>query len=161
MNKIYIASPLGFSEAGRLFLYEKMIPVIKNLNLICIDPWKLTPESFIDEVNKIINIDEKRRAWIRLNRIIAENNRRGIEESGGMVAVLDGTDVDSGTASEIGYAAALNKKICGYRSDFRRCGDNDGAIVNLQVEYFIVNSGGRIVSDLAELENELRRFFIF
>ncbi|HNX25064.1 MAG TPA: nucleoside 2-deoxyribosyltransferase [Spirochaetota bacterium] len=160
MKKIYVASPFGFSEAGRLFLYEKLIPVIIELNFICIDPWKLTPESLVEQVNNIENVSEKKREWIKLNRIIAENNRKGIEESDGMLAVLDGTDVDSGTAAEIGYAAALNKKICGYRSDFRRSGDNEGAVINLQVEYFILNSGGRIVSDLTELKNELRRFFI-
>jgi len=161
MKKIYVASPLGFSEAGRLFLYEKLIPVLDNLSLICIDPWQLTPESMIEEVNRIENWSEKKSQWIKLNRIIAENNKKGIEESDGLLAVLDGTDVDSGTAAEIGYAAALNKKICGYRSDFRRAGDNDGAVINLQVEYFILNSGGRIVSDLAELKDEMQRFFIF
>lgn len=159
MNKIYIASPFGFTEAGRLFLYEKIVPVFNDINLIIIDPWKLTPENMFEEVNNIENSDLKRAELTRLNRIIAENNKNGIEEADGMLAVLDGTDVDSGTAAEIGYAAALNKKICGYRSDFRRTGDNDGAIVNLQVEYFILNSGGLIVLNLTELKLELRRFF--
>jgi len=161
MNKIYIASPLGFSESGRLFLYEKLIPMMSGLNLYCIDPWKLTPDSLIERVNRIEDSFEKKSEWIKLNRIIAENNKNGIIESDGILAILDGTDIDSGTASEVGFGAALNKKICGYRSDFRRSGDNDGAIVNLQVEYFILNSGGRIVCDLSELKNELERFFIF
>lgn len=161
MTKIYIASPLGFSESGRLFLYEKLIPLINDLDFFCIDPWKLTPESLIEGVNKIQDSREKKSEWIKLNRIIAENNKRGIIKSDGILAILDGTDVDSGTASEIGYGAALNKKICGYRSDFRSSGDNEGAIVNLQVEYFIFSSGGRIVSDLAELKDELKRLFIF
>lgn len=161
MTKIYIASPLGFSESGRFFLYEKLIPLINALNLICIDPWKLTPANLIEDVNRIEDSAVKKNEWIKLNRIIAENNKNGILESDGILAVLDGTDVDSGTAAEIGYGAALNKKICGYRNDFRSVGDNEGAIVNLQVEYFILNSGGHIVSDLTELENELNRIFIF
>jgi nucleoside 2-deoxyribosyltransferase len=161
MNKIYIASPFGFSESGRLFLYEKLIPLLTGSKLLCIDPWKLTPEDLIDKVNSITDPIERRNEWIKLNRVIAENNKKGIEESDGVLAVLDGTDVDSGTAAEIGYAAAINKKICGYRSDFRRSGDNDGAVINLQVEYFILNSGGRIVTNLAELKDELNRLFIF
>jgi len=161
MKKIYIASPFGFSEAGRLFLYEKLIPVLNELNLLCIDPWKITAENLIEDVQKIKSLDERQKAWIKLNRIIAENNKKGIVNSDGMLAVLDGTDVDSGTAAEIGYAAALDKKICGYRNDFRLCGDNEGAIVNLQVEFFISNSGGRIVSNLSELKSELSRVFIF
>jgi nucleoside 2-deoxyribosyltransferase len=160
MTKIYIASPLGFSESGRFFLYEKLIPLMNELKLICIDPWNLTPGHLIEEVNKMDNAAEKKREWIKLNRIIAENNKNGIIESEGILAILDGTDVDSGTAAEIGYGAALDKKICGYRSDFRSAGDNEGALVNLQVEYFILNSGGLIVSDLSELKNELKRLFI-
>ena len=65
-----------------------------------------------------------------------------------MFAVLDGTDVDSGTAAEIGYAFARGKKILGYRGDFRLSADNEGATVNLQVEYFIRESGGDIVTAL-------------
>jgi len=158
-QKIYLASPFGFSEAGRLFLYEKLIPVIDKLNFICIDPWKLTPENLIEEVVNIKDVTDRKREWIRLNRIIAENNKKGIECADGLLAVLDGTDVDSGTAAEIGFAAALNKKISGYRNDFRKTGDNEGSVVNLQVEYFILNSGGRIVTGLSELESELIRFF--
>jgi len=160
MNKIYIASPFGFSEAGRMFLYDRLVPLLRESALSCIDPWKLTPEHLFEKVNNLVNSEEKKAEWIRLNKIIAENNKNGIEESDGMLAVLDGTDVDSGTAAEIGYAAALNKKICGYRSDFRKSGDNEGSVINLQVEYFILNSGGRIVSNLAELRGEVKRLFI-
>ncbi len=160
MNKIYLASPLGFTESGRFFLYKKLIPLLDELKICYVDPWKLTSEDLINKADKIENLAERREEWVKLNRIIAENNKSGIEESNGMIAVLDGTDIDSGTAAEIGYAAASGKKICGYRSDFRRSGDNEGALINLQVEYFILNSGGRIVSNLAELKEELKRIFI-
>jgi len=159
MNNIYIASPLGFSEIGRFFLYDKLIPLLSGLNLQYVDPWKLTPDNLIKKANSIEDGDKKRKEWVKLNKIIAENNKKGIEGSDGMLAVLDGTDVDSGTAAEIGYAAALNKKICGYRGDFRKSGDNEGSVINLQVEYFILSSGGQIVSDLVMLESELKRLF--
>ena len=159
IKKIYIASPYGFSEAGRLFLYEKLIPVIKKAGFTCIDPWGLTPENLIIDVINTEEPDKKKSEWIKLNRLIAENNCKAIKSSDCMLAVLDGTDVDSGTAAEIGYAAALNKKICGYRGDFRKSGDNEGSIINLQVEYFIINSGGHIVLNLAELEAELKLMF--
>ena len=68
-----------------------------------------------------------------------------------MIAILDGVDVDSGTAAEIGYAHALGKRVYGLRTDFRLAGDNHGAIVNLQVQYFIEASGGTIVSTVADL----------
>lgn len=159
MKKIYLASPFGFSEAGRFFMYEKLMPMLSECNLTAIDPWMLTPSGLIENAARIINPAERAQEWRKLNNIIAENNKKGIEESDGMLAVLDGTDVDSGTASEIGFAAALNKKICGYRGDFRRSGDNDGSLVNLQVEYFILNSGGKITATLVDLKSELLRIF--
>ena len=69
------------------------------------------------------------------------------------IAVIDGVDVDSGTAAEIGYAFARGKPIIGYRGDVRLAADNEGAVVNLQVEYFIRQSGGCIVRSLAELND--------
>jgi nucleoside 2-deoxyribosyltransferase len=63
-------------------------------------------------------------------------------------AVLDGPDVDSGTAAEIGYAAALGRPVVGWRSDIRTAGDNEAALVNLQIEWFIEESGGRVVTRL-------------
>jgi len=72
-----------------------------------------------------------------------------------MVAVLDGPDVDSGTAAEIDYACARGKPIIGYRGDFRLSADNIGSTVNLQVEYFIAASGGRIVKSTATINEAL------
>lgn len=157
--RIYIASPYGFSEAGRFFLYKKLIPAVIECGLECIDPWSLTSSNIIDSASKINNFSERCEAWGKVNRIIAENNKRGIEDASGLLAILDGTDVDSGTAAEIGYAAAHDKIIVGYRGDFRKTGDNDGSQVNLQVEYFIFNSGGRIVHSLEELKCEFKRLF--
>ncbi len=62
--------------------------------------------------------------------------------------MLDGSDVDSGTAAEIGFAAALGKPIIGLRLDTRRTGDNDGTVVNLQVQHFIVAGGGSVWTSL-------------
>ena len=42
------------------------------------------------------------------------------------------------------------KPILGYRGDLRLAADNEGASVNLQVEYFIRQSGGDIVTSLAD-----------
>jgi len=49
-KKIFVSSPFGFSEAGRLFMYEKLLPLLGNLGLTVIDPWVLTPQAEIDAV---------------------------------------------------------------------------------------------------------------
>jgi hypothetical protein len=43
------------------------------------------------------------------------------------------------------------------RGDFRLSADNEGSIVNLQVEYFICQSGGEIISKLDEFETALKK----
>ena len=154
---IYIASPLGFSEAGRHFMYHELIPAIKQLGYGINDPWKLTDEKLIQSVAEMPYGEEKKQAWKQLNQVIGANNKMGIEKSDGILAILDGVDVDSGTASEIGYAAAHSKPILGYRGDFRLSADNEGSTVNLQVEFFIRNSGGTIVHTLKDVVKELPR----
>lgn len=155
--KIYVASPLGFSQAGRSFYEGILIPEITRLGFVVVDPWKLTDQAKIDVVKNMPYGPARRDAWQRLDMEIASNNQAGIDGSDLIFAVLDGADVDSGTASEIGYGFAKGKPILGYRGDIRLTGDNDGATVNLQVEYFIIQSGGEIITSLASLAGALAR----
>lgn len=56
-------------------------------------------------------------------RQILEKNLRGLDWAEGVVAIMDGTDPDSGTAWECGYAHARNKPTVLLRTDFRGVGD--------------------------------------
>src|SRR5215475_6865749 len=144
--RIYMASPLGFSEAGRHFYHSVLLPHVAGLGYEVLDPWALADQAKIDAVQRLPYGPEKRDAWRRLNREIGATNR----------AAIDRADVDSGTAAEIGYAFARGKLIVGYRGDFRLSADNEGSTVNLQVEFFIHESGGAIVSRYEDLEPCLR-----
>jgi nucleoside 2-deoxyribosyltransferase len=148
--KIYLAGPLGFSEVGRSYQYAVLIPELSRLGHELLDPWKLTDQHKIDAIVAMPYGPAKRDAWQRLNVEIGGNNRAAIDRSDVVFAILDGVDVDSGTAAEIGYAFAQGKPILGYRGDFRLCADNEGAMVNLQVEYFIRQSGGDIVTNIGD-----------
>ena len=145
---VYLAGPLGFSEVGRLFMNQVLLPLLQGLGFKVHNPWTLTPEELINPILVLPYGKEKKNAWKKLNCIIGRNNVDAIEDSDLIVAILDGTDVDSGTAAEIGYGAAKHKKVFGYRGDFRLSADNDGSTVNLQVEYFITQSGGNLVSEI-------------
>lgn len=158
-HNLYIASPLGFSEVGRFFMHEKLFPLLTDMGYGIIDPWTLTPAKDIDKVMQLPYGAERRKAWEKLNRVIGKNNVKGIDKSTGLFAILDGTDVDSGTAAEIGYAVAKQKTVLGYRGDFRLAADNEGSLVNLQVEYFIKLNKGAIVSSLEELRKHLPKIF--
>lgn len=155
--KIYLAGPLGFSEAGQSYQDRIVIPEIERLGHEVLNPWRLTDPRKIAAVAAMPYGAARRAAWRELNHEIGGTNQAAIDRSDLVIAVLDGVDVDSGTAAEIGYAFAKGKPIIGYRGDFRLCADNEGSIVNLQVEYFIRQSGGDIVTRLAELASALAR----
>ena len=149
--RVYLAGPLGFSEAGKSFHKEKIVSVLTALNYDILDPWELTPASATAPILQMPYGEPKRAAWEALNPLIGKTNADAIKACDLVFAVLDGTDVDSGTASEIGYAFAFDKQILGYRGDFRLSADNEGSTVNLQVEYFIRQSGGKIIRTIEEL----------
>lgn len=56
---------------------------------------------------------------------------RGVENASLILAILDGTDADSGTCFEMGYAHAKGIPIVGIRTDFRGSGEHLG--VNLML----------------------------
>jgi nucleoside 2-deoxyribosyltransferase len=146
--RCYIASPLGFSEAGRYYYREVYLPALANV-VTPVDPWALTSATEIDEARAAGGLRE-------MTLEIGRRNMEAIRSSPLLVALLDGQEVDSGTVAELGYAAALGKVCFGLRSDFRQTGE-EGATVNLQVEAFVVESGGQILTTLGDLEDALRR----
>ncbi len=158
MARRYVASPLGFAEAGRHFHDDRLLPLLRDPGHEPLDPWALADAGEVARVTALPWGAARREAWRALNAAIAETNRRAIESAHGVVAVLDGVDVDSGTAAEIGFAFGRGKRIVGYRGDFRLAADHEGALVNLQVEYFIDASGGELAR-VADLPAALARAF--
>lgn len=57
--------------------------------------------------------------------VIFKRNVESIENSDAIVAILDGSDSDSGTAWECGYAYAKGKPVIGVRTDFRASEDEN------------------------------------
>jgi nucleoside 2-deoxyribosyltransferase len=148
---VYLASDLGFSESGRQYLYGTLIPAFEKAGMSVLDPWKLTNESIMRNASSCPDYNERVKRWGDANKIIGENNANAIRNCTVLAAVIDGSDVDSGTSAEIGFAAALGKKVYGLRTDFRLASDNEGSKVNLQVEYFINMSGGKITGSIDEI----------
>jgi nucleoside 2-deoxyribosyltransferase len=146
---VYLAGPLGFTEAGRRYHESVLRPAVIAAGFDALDPWEVNDE--IAAVFALPKGDARRAEQLpEVNRRIGARNAEMIRECAGVLAVLDGSDVDSGTAAEIGYAAALGRPVVGLRTDLRTSGDNEAAIVNLQVEWFIAASGGRLSTDLAD-----------
>jgi nucleoside 2-deoxyribosyltransferase len=152
---IYIASPLGFTLAGRRYNTEVLLPAVQDAAFEPLDPWEgqpFIPRTIPESQTDLYALDALRSSNLSAGRHNAELIRR----SAGVLAVLDGYDVDSGTAAEIGYATALRIPVVGVRSDSRLSGDNQATLVNLQVEWFIHESGGCLTPSLQAALQELR-----
>lgn len=147
MSAVYVASPLGFTVPTRAFYAEVLLPRIADTGFEVLDPWSASAVAF--EHAFVLQGDEHDTALAQANRLAGATNERLIRQCSAVFAVLDGEDVDSGTASEVGFAAALGRPVVGWRSDLRQAGDNKQSLVKLQVEHFVRSSGGSLHVDLA------------
>lgn len=148
---IYLASPLGFAESTRA--YMEVLRARLSVHVGVVNPWdKSGFEEDLKRAPLIEDREERLALWRSINDGLGRANADNIRACDGVVAVLDGVDVDSGTAAEIGFAYALGKWIAGLRTDFRQTGENEASLVNLQVRHFIDASGGTVVTNLDDLE---------
>jgi nucleoside 2-deoxyribosyltransferase len=142
---IYLAGPLGFTDAGRAYHDHVVVERVRAAGYEPLDPWDL-PADLLAAFLLPSAAPGRRAALAGANEAVGRRNARLIDDADAVLAILDGSDVDSGTAAEIGYAAAKGKPIVGLRTDTRVTGDNEASIVNLQVEWFVTSTGGLIVT---------------
>lgn len=156
----YVAGPEGFSETTRLWHENTLIPMLIKEGAFPLDPWQLTLAEEIGQVGRLVPGGERNIRRRELNQRVARRNYQALKVADFCVASLDGQEIDSGTAAEIGAYYALHngsRPIFARRSDFRSSGE-EGALVNLQVVYFIEQTGGTIVSNINELRAVVAAF---
>jgi nucleoside 2-deoxyribosyltransferase len=102
LMQIFLAAPL-FSESEREFNGK----VAKDLREGGFDVWMAQEEPSIKEGSH----HEKKKIY--------EKDISALRKSDVAVAVLDGVEVDSGVAFEMGFAKALGKPIIGLKTDYR------------------------------------------
>lgn len=115
--QVYLAGPL-FSESERGWL-KTLIQQIEALGFDVYWSW------------------ERHRGRSDSPEGIFETCKDGLDSSDAMLAILDGPQVDDGTAWEIGYFYARGqrgKPIVGLRTDLRRAGELDASIVNAMIQ---------------------------
>jgi nucleoside 2-deoxyribosyltransferase len=148
--RCYVASPLGFTEAGRRYLAEAVVPALQAVVEV-VDPWSLTdPDEFVQATAR----GEAALRGLALE--VGRRNAEAIRSCALLAAYLEGQEPDSGTVAELGYACGLGITCVGLRSDLRQAGE-PGVALNLQVESLIVASGGEIAGSLDELVAALAR----
>jgi len=132
MRSVYLAAPL-FSDAEREFNCRLRDEIEKTGMDVFL------PQ---EDSNNVKDIKDRQ-------HIIFSENLSAIDSSDIMVAVLDGVDVDSGTAWEVGYAYSKGKPVFGLRTDFRTLGIEGR--VNLMIERSVTMCG-----NIQELLNRLK-----
>jgi nucleoside 2-deoxyribosyltransferase len=146
-SRCYLASPLGFTDGGRYYSDSVLVPALDAVVTV-VDPWRLTSEQ---EVRDARASGRERELALEIGR----RNEEAIRSCELLVAYLEGQEPDSGTAAEVGYGAGLGLTCFGLRTDLRQSGEA-GVAVNLQVEHFILASGGMICGSLTELTGRLQ-----
>ncbi|MGH9314052.1 MAG: nucleoside 2-deoxyribosyltransferase [Vicinamibacterales bacterium] len=108
MKPVYIAGPL-FTPAERRYL-EELAAVIDGAGF----------ETYLPHRDGGLVSPDRRNT-----RAMYESDLRALNACGMIVAVLNGTDVDSGTAFEIGYAVARGLPVLGLYEDIRVSAPHD------------------------------------
>ncbi|MEO5358034.1 MAG: nucleoside 2-deoxyribosyltransferase [Nitrospirae bacterium YQR-1] len=129
MKTIYLAGPL-FSKAERRWVnlikgYIKRLAEDKGLDVKIINPQELIL------TKEIAALGENAKYEI-FNRC-----RRHLDDVDILVAILDGSQVDDGTAWEVGYfskSKGQRQKIIGIRTDVRNAGEGVSSTVNAMIE---------------------------
>jgi len=154
MRKLYLASPLGFSPENIAYLNQIKVKLASQ-GFEIFDPWEQKQfAGRIENAFKEGDYAARVEAFREISRHIGSCNEGGIRWANFLLAVLDGAEVDSGTAAEAGFACALGKKCYGLRTDQRDCGDFIGLPVNLQLMHFIERSGGKMFRCIADISIE-------
>jgi nucleoside 2-deoxyribosyltransferase len=149
---VYLASPLGFSRENDDYR-ERIKRRLRELKCTVLDPWD--KEEVEKRFQAALSLPDgpERTAAIKMAASYAGGvNADAIREADLVLAVLDGTEPDSGTVAEVGFAAGIGKRCYGLRTDFRDCGDLPGLALNLQLQFFLDHSGGRLFRSIRDID---------
>jgi len=148
---LYLANQFGFSETGRILLDKIIIPPLESKYKV-LEPFRegarFYPKSAINSTD---SYKKKFELLKDFNYKLSNYNNHLMRQSNKMTPILDGGhSVDDGIGSEIGLFYSLRKgPIIALRTDLRM-NENIACIVNLQIERYIYDSGGKIFTSLDE-----------
>ena len=139
--KIYLAGPI-FSEADQQWLRRLKIRIEefareKDTEIEVIWPYELISQTDIESLGN------------RAKQEVFDRCKSSLDQADLLIALLDGSQVDDGTAWEVGYFYSIKgrSRIIGIRTDFRRAGETESSVVNAMIEM----SCRKIVGSVEEL----------
>lgn len=136
--KIFIAGPL-FSEAEREF-NRKVDAFLQDKEFDT-----FLPQRDVGKLDRSL-----RERAVKSHVETYKEDLAGLNDADAVVAILDGVDVDSGTAFEIGYATARGKPVIGLRTDMRVFAKGE------ELNNMLTQSIRSVARNLDKLASELR-----
>ena len=127
---IYQAGPL-FSEAEKAF-HRRLSAALRAAGHTVVWPGDLLTDAQIATAGP---------AAVNL---IFTACKQALDRAGLVVALLDGTQVDDGTAWEIGYAHARGLPVYGLRTDSRMAGETPHSRVNSMIQGCLAGLAGSV-----------------
>lgn len=131
--RVYLAAPL-FSEAERA--YNAALAELLRQHLFEV----YVPQDTGDDSHIRDGVEHLR---------IFKSHKKALHHVDTVVAIIDGADADSGTAWEMGYAAALSKPVIAIRTDFRRVGIHEHVNLMLEQSASVVRSRDELLMALS------------
>ncbi len=116
---IYLANAYGFSRQQREALLPTIVAELEKLGLEVWEPFE-----------KNNQIDFSKPGWAHR---IGQADKRDVEQSDAIFAVVNGVPPDEGVMVELGMAIALGKPTFLFRDDFRQATDSEEYPLNLML----------------------------
>ena len=139
MKNIYLANGL-FSQADRDFNLKIKEAVLSSVDNVSI---------YLPQENGEIN---DKQSVAPTPKEIFEADNKFLDSSDIVIAVLDGVEIDSGVAAEIGRAAGNGSTVIGLCTDIRLNTEKDSLYRNL----YVLGALDFMASDLDELVNYIK-----
>lgn len=144
--KIYVAGPL-FSTHERKFLKDLVNELAEGLELDTYNDFFL-PHRDAGDVGIAGKTQDN----------VFYDDLHYLESSKAVIALLDGCDVDSGTAVEVGYAYAMKKEIYGLLTDRRKWDNTGSQVIGINnMVWGVLLQGRRIYRSVDSLIQELKK----
>lgn len=150
---IYLAGPL-FSEAERAWIFQLKTRIIELAARIGVEvdarwPWDFVPPDVLQAHGD------------KAGEVIFQACVSNLKAADILIALLDGAQVDDGTAWEIGYffrhRSDPGKPIIGVRTDIRNAGECASSLANAMIEHScarIVRSQDETITILEKILSE-------
>lgn len=121
------------SQSGRIYMAGPLFTAAER-------QWNAALATALRELGRDVHLPQEAEAEVGLSsgsadvaRRIFDGDVRGLDTCSIVVACMDGSDPDSGTCWECGYAYAKGKRVITYRTDMRALRDPTGAEFNLMI----------------------------